>query len=93
MLPSQIERFFSRPLHGLLPISTPLPSAEALGYFHSVRFADGSLATPAQRSAFSKILSFGREKRTSTHMIILIAASCEHWLHRCRSELIPHPTR
>jgi hypothetical protein len=32
--------FFNRPLHGLwVPIARP-PSAEALGYFHSVRFAD-----------------------------------------------------
>jgi len=31
---------FSRPLHGLWFKSSFDPSAEALGYFHSVRFAD-----------------------------------------------------
>jgi hypothetical protein len=32
--------FVSRPLHGLSIKSHFFPSAEALGYFHSVRFAD-----------------------------------------------------
>ena len=34
------KEHFSRPLHGLDWIRVSEPSAEALGYFHSVRFAD-----------------------------------------------------
>jgi hypothetical protein len=34
------NELFSRPLHGLDWIQVSIPSAEALGYFHSVRFAD-----------------------------------------------------
>jgi hypothetical protein len=35
----------SRPFHGLSIKQTPFPSAEALGYFHPVRFADAERDT------------------------------------------------
>ena len=37
---SNASERFSRPLHGLAYIRVSKPSAEALGHFHSVRFAD-----------------------------------------------------
>jgi hypothetical protein len=46
--PSANERF-SRPLHGLDYIRVSKPSAEALGYFHSVRFADEGRITFAAK--------------------------------------------
>ena len=59
---------FSRPLHGLWFKSSFDPSAEALGYFHSVRFADVennfcSKASPSfPLQAYPPILPFpGRE--------------------------------
>jgi len=50
---SNASERFSRPLHGLAYIRVSKPSAEALGYFHSVRFADeGELLLQQSRVTF-----------------------------------------
>src|SRR5262245_27325142 len=45
---------FSRPLHGLNSWMERIPSAKALGYFHSVRFADEAEPTFAAKPALRK---------------------------------------